>query len=120
MIKFIFILLGALVLILPLKTLAQLENVPQPITDLFNTFQKIDLNVKLPFLEKAFQEGIPKSTGGGGGVVSDLTNLFDRVSSWFRDKLGVSLIDIVKAIGNFIIWVLEFIVKLIKAGLSFI
>lgn len=120
MTKLIFILLSVFVLILPLKTLAQLENIPQLI-DLFNTFQtfqKIN-EVKPPFLEKAFQD-VQSAPDSAGGVISDLTSLFNRINSWFQDKLGVGLIDIIKAIGNFIVGVLEFIVKLIKAGLSLI
>lgn len=115
-----------ILLMVPFTSLAQEESllaqlqVPEPITELFNTFENIDIDTsRIPILNRAFQ-GFGQAVQNPEGAANDLTGLFERINAWFQSNVGVSLGEITKAIGNFIVWVLELIVKLIKAGLSLI
>lgn len=99
----------------PAMTAAQ-----EPITELYNTFSRIKIDVSsIPFVERTFQ-GLRGVAQDPGRTTSNITDFFRGISDWFQKNIGVGLFDIIKAIGNFIVWILELIVKFIKAGLSLV
>ncbi|MDI6820910.1 MAG: hypothetical protein QMD65_01900 [Patescibacteria group bacterium] len=122
-----------LILSLPIKVLGEeltsssllIKNLPKPVTDLFQTFGKIKLNITdkdIPFVKKA-AESIKKGDLSGlspeklGGEVR---GFWQKTNTWVQEKLGASLKEIIKSIGNLFVWIFEFIIKLIKTGLSYL
>jgi hypothetical protein len=92
-----------------------LNVLPQPITNLFNTFSKINLNINSSFLEKT--SGSTRnfiSVVGPSNILSFLSDGWKKINNWFESRLGVSLSAIFQALGNFFIYILELIVKLLR------
>lgn len=99
------------------EPILNLGEIPRPITELFNAFSRIKIDVSsIPFVERAFQS-IRDAVQDPGRTTTNITDFFRGISDWFQKNIGVNLFDIIKAIGNFIVWILELIVKFIKAGL---
>ena len=97
-------------------------NIPEPIIDLFNTFRGIRLNIdvsQVPLVQSTI-ESVRNVALDPQGFTSDFGDWFDRANNWFSQNLGVPLTNILQAIGNFFIWILELITRLIKLGLSYI
>jgi hypothetical protein len=95
------------------RVIATAQESIQPLTELYNTFSRIKIDVSsIPFVEYTFQS-IRGAAQDPGRATSNITDFFRGISDWFQKNIGVSLFDIIKAIGNFIVWVLELIVKLI-------
>ena len=97
-------------------------NIPEPIIDLFNTFRGIRLNIdisQVPLIQSTI-ESVKNVALDPQGFTSDFGNRFDQANNWFSQNLGVPLTNILRAIGNFFIWILELITSLIKLGLSYI
>lgn len=118
-----FWLMAILILATPLPVSAQEDylgqfQVPQPISELFDTFGRIKIDFPgIPIINKAIQS-FSHAAQNPERVTSDLTGIFEKINIWFQNNVGVSLKEITSSLGNFIVWVLELIVRLIKAGLS--
>jgi hypothetical protein len=41
-------------------------------------------------------------------------NIFSKINLWFKTNIGVSIVEILKAIGRAVLWILEKIVELLK------
>lgn len=80
---------------------------PKPVTDFVNSAKQIggDLTLKGSSLDL-------KTVSPG--------NLWNDANSWLERNVGVNLTQIIKGIGNIIVWVLSFILNIFKWGLSFI
>ena len=114
-----------LIIFLPFTIYAQgfepdLNNLPSPITDLWNTASKIRVNIE----ESSFFTRILETTVGVAqdpiNFFSDLKNWWGNINNWFQDKVGLSFMEILRRVGNFFVWTLELFVKVIKFALSFI
>ncbi len=52
--------------------------------------------------------------------LSGLTNLWNTANAWCEEHIGISLREIINTVINFMIWIWELIIKLIRAALSYI
>lgn len=52
--------------------------------------------------------------------LSGLTNLWNTANAWCEQHIGISLREIINTVINFMIWIWELIIKLIRAALSYI
>jgi hypothetical protein len=92
---------------------------PQPIQDIFGMGGKISESLRnIPFftdLTDRIKEGDYRPN-----VLSDFQEFWDKVNAWFEQTLGVSPREVIRVIGNFIIWILDFVIRLIKQGLGYV
>jgi len=91
-----------------------LNVLPQPITNLFNAFSKINLNINLSFLEKTSSDARNFISVEPSNILFFLSDSWKKINNWFESRLGVSLSAIFQALGNFFIYILELIVKLLR------
>lgn len=122
MLKIGLMTISIIILFLPLSSSAQniLNELPESVTNLFDTFSQIKINVgSIPIVESTLKT-IQTTAQNPQGLTSGLTDLFESINRWFGTNIGVSLGEIIKAIGSFVVWVLELIVKLIQAGLELV
>lgn len=123
--KILFLTLPVLVFAVSGICLAQNENqglnfIPKPLIELFNIFSnwKIDFS-KVPLINK-IPEYIPRSREGIGQSFQWLTRGLDNFNNWMVSNIGLNVILVIKKVGEFFIWALEAIAKLLKIGLSLI
>jgi len=129
MIKIFIILISFIIILsLPIKVLGEetssssffppIKNLPEPVIDLFQSFSKIKLNINnknnIPVLQNNTQEFSPEKIRG------EIKSFWQKVNIWIQEKLGINLKEIVKFIGNLFILIFEFIIKLIKTGISYL
>jgi hypothetical protein len=94
--------------------------IPQPLIDLFNNFNKIDIDFsKFPFLNKVVSS-VPKSGQEVAGGFKWLTDGLGNINDWLKSHIGLNIILVIQKVGEFFIWVFQGIANLIRAGLSFI
>ncbi len=94
--------------------------IPQPVTDLFKTFNNINIDFsKLSFFNK-ITGNIPKSGQEVGNAFKWLTNGLGSMNGWLITHIGLNIVLVVKKVGEFFVWVFEGIGHLIRVGLSFI
>jgi len=96
-----------------------IENIlPGPARDLLNMAEKIHIDVsRIPIVNK-FIQSIQSSDFQSGDFIRSLENVWERLNAWLEQNIGVSLKEIIRGIGNLFVWIFEFIVNLIKAGIS--
>lgn len=95
------------------------QNLPPPITDLLETFKKIQPNADFikPLSQKVFQT-VNDFSGNPIGWLEKLKNLAAKIDNWFKNAVGVSFFEIIKTFVNFFVWILELIIKLLKLAVS--
>ncbi len=115
---FLFSLVCAFVLFPVGKTSAETTSisVPKPIGDFVESLKEINIDN----VDKNISDNI---SFDGTVVTEKLSNMgvqgvWDAANGWMEETLGISLGQIIKAIGNLIMWVLELMIGLIKGGLS--
>jgi len=84
-----------------------LNNLPAPVSDFVNSAKQIGDNLYVKTQNLNVNSFNP-------------TNIFNGANNWFVGTTGVSLIGIIKGIGNLIVWVLTLVLNLINWGLSLI
>jgi hypothetical protein len=84
-----------------------LNSLPAPISDFVNSAKQISNNL------------YSKSHNLNGNSLNP-TGVFDSINNWFIGVTGISLVSILQAIGNLIIWVLSFATQLIRWLLSLV
>lgn len=47
-----------------------------------------------------------------------ILDIWNRVNNWMMQNIGISFSEVIKTISDFVIWMLELIIKLIRAGVS--
>jgi hypothetical protein len=47
-------------------------------------------------------------------------NVWSSINTWFSGTTGISLVQLIKAIGSFLVWMFSLVAQLIGWGLSFI
>lgn len=60
-----------------------------------------------------------KSTNIGTGDTSNLKDVIDQITR-ILSKIVEPVRVIIKALGNFFVWILELIIKLIQAGMAYL
>jgi hypothetical protein len=97
---------------------------PAPVKDIFDTAIKISDKMKnSPLLQNVVDQARSSGVGadvGSGSIFTDLKNIWDNVNNWMEQNVGVSLQQIIKVIAGLFVWVLEFVIKILRAGLSLI
>ncbi len=94
--------------------------IPQPVTDLFKTFNNVNIDFsKLPFFNQ-IAGNIPKSGQEVANGFQWLTNGLGSINEWLKTHIGLNIILVIQKVGEFFVWVFEGIGHLIRAGLSFI
>jgi hypothetical protein len=99
----------------PIKTF-----LPQPIQDILETAKKISEKIQNLPIFTGFARRVEEKNFKPDNFLSDFKSFWDKVNIWFENVFGVSLREIIRVIANFIVWVLEFIINLIKGGLAYI
>jgi hypothetical protein len=123
--KILFLTLLILIFAVSGSCLAQNENqtqnfIPQPLIDLFNIFSnwKIDFS-RIPLINK-IPEYLPRSGEDVGRSFQRLSGGLSNFNNWLTSHIGLNVILVIKKVGEFFVWALEFLVKLIKIGLSYL
>ncbi len=98
-----------------------ISSLPAPVTDLLNTGKQIwqnlvGGNITVPNVN------IPINLNSDGGSTNiDLKSVFESLNSWFSGVTGgIDFIQIIKAVGSFVVWILSTAAELISRGLSLI
>ncbi|MEW6617014.1 MAG: hypothetical protein AB1333_01185 [Patescibacteria group bacterium] len=94
-------------------------SLPSPITDFMNSLDKIKLDNSVIKLPDNIQGG-EKLIGQRVISESQIGEWWNKINSWLMENLGVSFSEILRVIGNFIVWGFELVVKLLKVGLSYL
>ena len=94
--------------------------IPQSLIDLFNNFNNINIDFsKFSFFNRAVK-AIPKSGEEVANGFQWLTNGLGNVDEWLKTHIGLSIVLVVKKVGEFFIWIFQGIANLLTIGLSFI
>lgn len=94
--------------------------IPKPLTELFRSFNNIEVDFsKLLFLNRVI-EAVPKSAEELGNGFQRLVNGLKDVNNWIRDHIGLDIVFLIKKTGEFFVWAFESIANLIKIGLLLI
>ncbi len=72
------------------------DSLPSPLTDFINSAKQINFQTLNP------------------------QNVWSSINTWFSGTTGINLVQLIKAIGNFLIWMFSLVAQLIGWGLSFI
>jgi len=96
------------------------ESVPKPVIELFNTVSKIHIDFSQYEIFKKAADYVPKNGEDVSNITNQITNGFNNLDNIMRNHIGVGLKNILEATGNIFIWILEFVVKIIKLGLSYL
>ena len=81
--------------------------------DDFGISNKIEISKGIPFLRQGFKNNFQS-------IWNTVSGIFKDINKWLKDRIGINIFEIIKTIGNFVIWILELIIKIIKAILSLI
>ncbi|MEK7086830.1 MAG: hypothetical protein AAB935_01070 [Patescibacteria group bacterium] len=107
----------SLIILIPLLSSAQVNDSVLP--DTINLLAPIS-----NFIDKLKNINIGESVSLGEANseidLSSAKSIWEKINNWFSSHIGVSFTDIIKAIFNFIIWIWELIIKLIRVGLSYL
>lgn len=99
--------------------------VPQPVSDFIDNLSKINLG-NIPLVNDISRIANKAHFGGGTDIArsinlgSDLAGIWNSLNAWFGQHVGISLGSIVSAIGDAILWILDLMSRLIRAGLSYL
>ncbi|GEM_PF-1600101 len=98
----------------------QLNNVDSSglVQDAINLFNKVKENVPLVDTQGT-QSGETLPTAPVTSL-SGIVNLWNSVNAWCEQHIGISLREIINTVINFMIWIWELIIKLIRAALSYL
>lgn len=82
-----------------------IQNPPGPVSEFINSVKQINQNLTYKTSRFNFNTFNP-------------TNIWEEIDAWFRKVIGISLSQIIRAIGNFILWILSFVGDVIRWVLS--
>lgn len=91
-------------------------SVPQPIGDFIQSLGDINIDNVDNRLSNNFsldKSVIAQKLSGLG-----IQDIWDGANDWMQNTIGISVSQIVRVIGNFIVWSLDLMIKLIKGGLD--
>lgn len=120
----IFIFVCVAVLAHPSPSAAQNQNIgienieisiPQPIGDFIDSLRNINIDNSWGNLSDI---SLDESVVSEKISEFNITDIWNQANDWMQATIGISISQIVRAIGNFIIWALELVVKLLRGGLD--
>ncbi|MEK7630165.1 MAG: hypothetical protein AAB432_02155 [Patescibacteria group bacterium] len=93
---------------------------PESITQIFDLGKKISINLQ----GSGFIRDIVEKVQGNGNsspsnIFSGVLSIWDRSNDWLQSNIGISLREIITAIGNLFIWILNFVIGLIQSALGY-
>lgn len=94
-------------------------DLPKPISDFVDSLNNIKLDrnsIQLPDNLNAGEKLIGQNTFNE----SEISGWWNNLNTWLTQNIGISFSEILRTVGNFIVWAFELIVKLLKAGLSYL
>lgn len=77
------------------------NGLPGPLTDFINSAKQMGQNVIIKTTKTSLNSSTPR-------------NIFESADNWFQSVTGISLLGFIKALGNIIVWILEWILKIFK------
>ncbi len=119
------------VLMLPMGVFAQASEIPQntgsslsidlpkPIGDFVDSLNKIKFDKTTTELPDSLQGG-EKLIGQRIISESQIGEWWNKINSWLMQNIGISFSEILRTVGNFVVWGFELVIKLLKAGLSYL
>ena len=94
-------------------------SLPGPITDFFDSLNKIKIDNSVIKLSDNLQGG-EKLIGQRVISESQIGEWWNKINSWLMERIGISFSEILRTVGNFIVWGFELVIKLLRAGLSYL
>lgn len=95
-----------------------LNNLPEPVTDLWDTFNKIKFDIG----ENSFITRITRDATGivldPIGFVSKLKTWWGNINNWLESHIGVSLSEILRAVLNFLVFLIDIFARVLKLAVS--
>lgn len=84
------------------------SQIPAPVSDFINSAQKVgsDFTYKASWISTL-------------NVLNPRT-AFNKIDQWFYDTTGTKLVDVLKPVGNLLVWLFSTLANLIRWGLSLI
>jgi len=101
--------------------LSSFKNIlPAPFVELIDTFSKISPNPQAPLFRNLENTilGLKNESFNFSNPGIKFKEIFYKINHWFEINLGISLVAILKAIFNVIIWIFETLIKLIRLAIS--
>ena len=95
-----------------------LNNLPEPVTGLWDTFNKIKFDIGDGSFVTRIVRGATDSALDSIGLISDLKIWWGNVNGWLESNIGVSLSDAIKAVLNFFVFLIEIFAKVLKLAVS--
>lgn len=94
--------------------------IPQPFIELFETVNRIQIDFSRYEIVRRAADYLPRTGKDASGILNRITNGFNRIDDFISQYIGVGLRNILVAAGNAFIWILEFIIRLIRLGMSYL
>jgi len=124
----IFVFVFILVLVVPSAVFGaeftdEFSSVSEPVDNFMDMLRKVDVEKgdSNSLFEGASSIGDRVFSGGSSSAIgSDIAQIWADANAWMESRVGVSLREVVSVVGGFIIWLLEFVLKLLKLGLEYV
>ena len=102
---------------------------PTEIQDLFKTAGKVQESVKNTQVVQQITDQVKECVTNGGtancvdiknpsDAIESVRGIFSKINNWFQNTIGVSFSEIIRAIGNFFVWTLKWVVEFLQTMLS--
>lgn len=102
---------------------------PIEVQGLFNTADKVQEGVKNTGVVQKLTDQVKECVTNGGtsdcidiknpsDAIESIRSLFSKINNWFQKTIGVSLNEIIRAIGAFFVWVLQWVAEFLRTILS--
>lgn len=114
----------ALVLPASAPGVLNLNNIPQPLQDVWSLFSRVTANIQnLPVVSQTAQSignGVRGALQDAPGLPTSPQGLLDQINSFVVSKLGISLSEVGRAVGNAVLWVIDIVKGIVTWLLSLI
>jgi len=95
-----------------------IPSLPNEVSDLFKTFEKINID-KNSQIFSINTQGI-KAPGDLVKNFGWLKDIWNKINLWLLQNVGISFSEIIRVVVNFFVWVLELFIKILKALISYL
>ncbi len=97
------------------------STLPEPVRDALDLVKHIEVDISdTSFLKRFSEWGNEKyvQNSSWGDVRVNLQKFWSTANSWVYKTVGVTLIEIIKTVGSFFIWIVETAIEILKGLLS--
>ena len=97
------------------------STLPEPVRDALDLVKHIEVDISdTSWLKKFSEWGNEKyvQNSSWGDVRVNLQKFWSTANSWVYKTVGVTLIEIIKTVGSFFIWIVETAIEILKGLLS--